>query len=97
MGVDLLCLVLVETDKAIEDVIASGGVVGTALVVWEVVLHWADRKLLLESVDLVQEQNDACLHEPPRIADAVEQRQSLLHTVDSLVLEEQLVVFGDGD
>ena len=94
--VDLFCLVLVETDKAVEDVIASCSVVWASLIVWEVVLHRADRKLLLESVDLVQEQNDTGLDEPPRVANTVKESQGLLHTVDGLILEEQLIVFGDG-
>ena len=66
-------------------------------VVGEVVLHRAHRKLLLESIDLVQEKDDGRLHEPPRVADGVEQCQCLLHTVDRLVFEEQLIVLGDGD
>src|SRR5689334_15509344 len=65
MGVDLLSLVLVQADEAVKDIIASRGVVVTALVVGEVVLHGADRQLLLESIDLVKEQNDRCLDEPP--------------------------------
>lgn len=65
MGVDLLSLVLVQADEAVEDVIASRGVVVTTLVVGEVVLHGADRQLLLESIDLVKEQNDRRLDKPP--------------------------------
>lgn len=34
-------------------------------IVREVVLHRADRQLLLEAVDLVQKQDDGRLHEPP--------------------------------
>jgi hypothetical protein len=65
MGVDLLGLVLVQANEAVENVIASRGVVVAALVVREVVLHGADRQLLLESIDLVEEQNDRCLDKPP--------------------------------
>ena len=97
MGVDLLCLVLVERDESVEDVVAGSGVVWAALVVGEVVLHGADGQLLLEPVDLVQEQDDGCLDKPPRVADGVEQCEGFLHTVDSLVFEQQLVVLGDGD
>ena len=64
VGVDLLLLGLVEGNKAVEDVVASRGVVGTTLVVGEVVLHRADGKLLLEAIDLVEEQNDRGLDEP---------------------------------
>lgn len=93
MGVDLLSLVLVERHEAVENVIACRGVVSTTLVVGEVVLHGADGKLLLEPIDLVQEQNDRGLDEPSRVANAVEEGKSFLHTVDSLIFEEQLVVF----
>lgn len=97
MRVNLLLFGLVERNKAIKDIIASSGVVSTTFVVGEVVLHGADRKLLLEAVDLVQEENDGCLDEPTRVADRVEQGQSFLHTVDGLIFEKELVVFGDGD
>jgi hypothetical protein len=93
MCVDLLGLVLVQADETVEDVVASSSVVGTTLVVREVVLHGADGQLLLESIDLVEEENDRCLDEPPRVANAVEQSQGFLHTVDGLIFEEQLVVF----
>lgn len=97
MSVDLLGLVLIQADKAVENVVASGGVVWASLVVGEVVFHGADRELLLESVDLVEEKNDAGLNEPPGVTDAVKESQSLLHTVDGLVLEQKLVVLGDSD
>lgn len=97
MGVDLLCLVLVKRDESVQDVVASCSIVWATLVVGEVILHGADRELLLESVDLVQEQDNRCLDKPPRVADGVEQCEGLLHAVDRLVLEEQLVVFRDGD
>ena len=66
-------------------------------VVREIILHRADWQFLLESVDLVQEENYAGLDEPSRIANAVEQCESFLHSVDSLVFEQQLIVFGNGD
>jgi hypothetical protein len=95
--VDLLLLGLVERHEAVQDVIASSGIVGTALVVREVILHRAHRELLLEAIDLVKEENDRRLHKPTRVANRVEQSESLLHTVDGLVLEEKLVVFGNSD
>lgn len=95
--VDLLVLVLVEADEAVQNVVASSGVVVTALVVGEVVLHGADGQLLLEAINLVEEENDGGLGEPAGVADGVEEGKSLLHTVDGLVFEEQLVVLGDGD
>lgn len=97
VGVDLLLLGLVERHKTVQDVVACCGVVGTTLIVGEVVLHGADRQLLLEAIDLVQEENDGSLDEPSRVANRVEQCQSFLHTVDRLIFEEQLVVFRNGD
>jgi len=97
MCIDLLGLVLVQGDKTVEDVIASGGVIVTTLVIWEVVLHWGNWKLLLKSIDLVQEQNDGGLDEPSGVTDRVEKGQCFLHTVDSLIFEKKLVVFGDSD
>jgi len=70
--VDLLRLMLVQAYETVEDVIARGGIVVSAFVVREVVLHRAYWKLLLESIDLVQEEDDGRLNEPPRVADRVE-------------------------
>lgn len=93
VGVDLLSLVLVQANKAVKDVVASRSIVVATLVVGEVVLHRADGQLLLEAINLVEEQNDRRLDEPSGVTDAVEQSQSLLHTVDRLVLEQELIVF----
>lgn len=41
-------------------------------IVREIILHRAHWKLFLKSVDLVQEQDDASLDKPPRVANAVE-------------------------
>lgn len=97
VGVDLLLLGLVQRHEAVENVVTGGSVVGTTLVVGEVVLHGADGQLLLEAVDLVEEENDRGLDEPAGVANGVEQGECFLHTVDGLVLEQQLVVLGDGD
>jgi hypothetical protein len=59
-------------------------------------MHRAHWQLFFEPVDLVQEQNDTGLDKPPRVANAVEQCKSFLHTIHGLVLEKQLVVLGDG-
>lgn len=68
MRVDLLCLVLVQADESVKDVVACRRIVITTLVIGEVVLHRADRQLLLESVDLVEEENDGGLDEPSGVA-----------------------------
>ena len=97
MGIDLLGLVLVQADEPVQNVIAGQRVVISSFVVREVVLHWTDWELLLETIYLVEEENDRSLDEPPGIANRVEQSKRFLHTVDGLVLEEQLIVFGNGD
>ena len=68
-----------------------------AFIVWEVVLHRADGKLLLEPINLIQEQDDGGFDEPPRVADGVKKCESLLHTVDGFILEQKLVVLRDGN
>jgi len=95
--VDLFGLGLVQGYKSIEDIVASGSIVRATFVVGEVVLHRAYGELLLESVDLVQEKDDAGLDEPSRIADTVEKCKSFLHTVHSFVFEQKLVVFRNGN
>lgn len=97
MCVDLLRLVLVQADESVQDVVASRGVVITSLVVGEVVFHGADRQLFFEPIDLVQEQDYRRLDEPSRVADGVEKGQGLLHSVDGLIFEQQLVVLGNSD
>jgi len=97
MGVDLFGLMLVQADESVEDVVASQGVIITTFVVREVVLHWADWQLLLESINLVQEQDYRGLDEPSRIADRVKKSKGLLHTIDGLVLKQKLVVLGNGN
>lgn len=97
MCVDLLLFGLIQRHKAIEDIITSSSVVSATLVVGEIVLHRADGQLLLESIDLVQEENDGRLDEPTGIANRVKQGQGFLHTVDGLILKEKLIVFGNGN
>lgn len=97
MGVDLLRLVLVQADESVQDVVAGQSVILASLVIREVVLHWAGWQLLLETIDFVQEQNYRGLDEPSGITDGIEKRESLLHAVDSLVLEQKLIVLGDGN
>lgn len=97
MCVDLLRLVLVEGDEAVQNVVAGLSVILTPLIVGEVILHRRRWELLLEAINLVQEQDDGCLDEPPGIADGIEQGECLLHAVDGLIFEEKLVVLGNGD
>jgi len=57
MCVNLLRLVLVQADESVQDVVAGLGVIISSFIIREIVLHWADWKLLLETIDLVQEQD----------------------------------------
>jgi hypothetical protein len=88
---------LVQADESVQNVVACKTIIITTFVVREIVFHWADRELLLETINLVQEQNDRCLDEPSRVADGIEEGQGLLHTVDSLIFEQKLVVLGNSN
>jgi len=54
-------------------------------------------EFFLEQIDLVQEEDNGRLDEPAGVADGVEKSESLLHSVDGLILIEHLVIFGQGD
>lgn len=97
MGINLLRLVLVQADESVQDVVAGQGIVVSTFIVGEVVLHWADRKLLLETIDLVQEQNYRGLDEPSRVANRVEKGEGFLHTVDGLIFKQKLIVLGNSN
>lgn len=97
MSINLLGLVLIQTDESVQDVVAGQGIVITTFVVREVVLHWADWELLLETINLVQEQNYRGLDEPSRVANGVEEGKGFLHTVDGLIFEQKLVILGNGN
>ncbi|KAI3476293.1 hypothetical protein L1887_62130 [Cichorium endivia] len=96
VGVDGLGVALVEADESVDNVLARCIVVCATGVVAKVVGHGRDGELLLEEVDLVEEEDDGRLDEPARVADAIEQRERLLHAVDVFVFVEQLIVLGDG-
>lgn len=97
MCVDLLGLMLVQADEAVQDIVARRTIVVATLVIREVVLHRADRQLLLEPIDLVEEENDGRLDEPPRVADRIEESEGFLHAVDRLIFEKKLIILGDSD
>ncbi|KAG5463361.1 MAG: hypothetical protein BJ554DRAFT_8207 [Olpidium bornovanus] len=95
--VDVFCFRPGLVHEAVEDVVAGGLERVVAQVVGEQLGQRRDEELLFEHVDLVQEEDDRRVDEPARVADRVEEREGLLHPVDVLVLEEHLVVLGDGD
>ncbi len=97
VGVDRLCIALVQTDETVDDVFACRVVVRTTSVIAKIVSHGRDGELLFEKINLVEEKNDGSLDKPSRVADAVKERQGFLHTVDVFILVQQLIVFRDGD
>jgi hypothetical protein len=97
MCVDLFGFVLVQAHESIENIVARSLVVIPSLVIGKIVLHGAHWELLLESINLIQEQDDGGLDKPSGVANRVEKGQGLLHTVYSLVFEKQLIVLGNGD
>lgn len=44
----------------------------------------SNRERRVHQTHLVEEEDDGCPHEPPRVADRVEEDESLLHSVDRL-------------
>lgn len=56
------------------DIIATG-------IVWEVVPKRRPTKLLLEQIHLVEEEDDACPHEPSRVDHRVEKHQTFHHAI----------------
>jgi hypothetical protein len=48
---------LVKADEPMEEVVVCGAVIGTSLIVGEVVLKGRTREFLGEEIDLVQEQD----------------------------------------
>ena len=97
MGIDLLGIRLVEGNKAPKNIAASGiDIAFGTIIVGEVVSEWRVGQFVGKQVHLVKEQNDGCLDEPPGVADGIKQGESLLHSVDCLVLNQNLVIFADG-
>lgn len=64
MRVYLLDFRLVERDEPVEDVVAGSIVVITTVIVGEIFVHRAKGKLILKTIDLVEEEDDGGLHEP---------------------------------
>jgi len=63
-----------------------------ALVLREVLLHRNLLQLLLEQIPLVQEENEGCLCKPTRAENVLEDLDSLLHPVDTIILEETQII-----
>lgn len=87
------CLIISDTKPRQN---TKGRKEGLTIIVIKVFDHGRDRQLLSEAINLVHEQNNRRLDKPLGIADRVKQCQGLLHAVHGLVLEQQLVVLGDG-
>lgn len=56
------------------DIVTSG-------IVWEIICKRRPTELLLEQIHLIQEEDDACSHEPSRIDDRVEKHQTFHHSI----------------
>lgn len=64
-------------------------------IIWEVCRKWGTDKLLLKNIDLVQEQDNTCSREPPRIYHGVEKKQTLHHAVLAAFFQQYLVIFAE--
>ncbi len=70
-----------------EQILGSAVDVVSARVVWKVVGERRTTELLLEKIDLVQEQDYAGPHEPPRVDNGIEEHQALHHSVLDKAIE----------
>lgn len=70
---------------------------GLTSVFGKVLLQWHLWQLSLEQVDLVEEEDDGRPKEPARVDDRLEQDERLVHSVLAVLLEEDLIVLGEGD
>jgi hypothetical protein len=75
---------LVKADP-MEEVVVCGAVIGTSLIVGEVVLKGRTRKFLSEEIDLVQEQDLRCTSVRER-----RQKKKDGHTIDDLTNHREL-------
>jgi hypothetical protein len=73
--------------KPPEKILGSAVDVVSARVVWKVVGEWRATELLLEKIDLVQEEDYASPHEPPRVDNGIEEYQALHHSVLDKAIE----------
>lgn len=83
MAVYLLIRIPVERSELVHEVLARLLVViGRAMVVGEAVLcYWAPRKLLLEEIGLVEEDDEGRFGEPVGIGDRLPEHEGLVHLV----------------
>mmetsp|Transcript_17333 Transcript_17333/g.51777 ORF Transcript_17333/g.51777 Transcript_17333/m.51777 type:complete len:342 (+) Transcript_17333:168-1193(+) len=94
--IDVFLVCAVEVFKLCSDVLSGRFVVATTIIVGERNLKIMFLDLLLEQITLVQEENNRCACEPSTVADFVEQLQRFMHTVDSLIFIQSLVVLTEG-
>lgn len=64
-----------------EQVLRSAIDIVAARIVGEVIAQWGTRQLLAEEIDFVQEENDACPHEPAGVDHGIKEDQTLHHSV----------------
>lgn len=64
-----------------QEILRSTINVVAARIIREVVAQWRSGQLLFEKVDLVEEEDNACPHKPPRVDHRVKENQALHHSV----------------
>jgi len=92
VGIDLLGLGPVQAHETIQDVLGGLFIIIATIIVAKVLAHRRHGQLLLETINLVQEEDDRGFYKPARVTDRVKECQGLLHPVHRLVLEQELVV-----
>lgn len=94
---------LIEANEAVQEILARGIIIllttrpSITTIIGEKVLQSRVLQLFGEKINLVEEEDDARLDEPSRVANRVEEGEGFLHTVDRAVFVQHLVVFGEGD
>lgn len=95
--IDGLCFVLVKLDKPILKVGTGSLKIIPALIIVVVILDGHLVDLVLEEIDLVEEEDDGSLYEPPTIADRVKEGEGFDHSINVAILDQFLVVLAQGD
>ncbi len=87
----------IDLVKSPKQVLRSSINVISTRVVWEVISQRRSIQLLFKQIDLVQEEDDARAHEPPRVDDRVEEHQRFHHAVLITLFQQHLVVLAQCD
>jgi hypothetical protein len=81
MGIDLLCLGLVQGQKLLQKELAGSVIVRTPGIFRKVLFNGAGQQLVLEPINLVEKEDDGGLDKPAAVADRVKEGKGFLHSI----------------